>query len=390
MARAAPNSKGKPQMGEALDRGYAGEQHMGFWLGENGYVIVDGPSGKGGHAANAPGFDGLAFNPQTNEIILYDNKAYYAKPGTSVDTRSGKTIDPTAGLAASLQRQIARVNAIGDMPGKQRVLGDLRATLAAVAQGRRWPSNVRIAITNAWSRRTGISATLRARGIEPIDVNRAPRQLVVRPPSRARLSPSVRAVAASAIAIAVQVILTWLLGKYMERELQKEIRAKLDKVQDEAERKMDDRMAIQLAGEMPFANISLTIGTAESWDALAQSWMPSIPVVRATLDGISATPLYRHVNESTKLEAHGGWLSGDSTRTELKKDSEVITRESHSTGVGSGIKNHDTTHRWSIEAPAFSKAEMEWFDQLTSAYMSGWRKLGDNPTDRALLESVRQ
>src|SRR5690242_8724017 len=47
----------------AHDRGHAGEQSMGFYWGERGYFLVEGPSGAGGHAANARGFDGVAFNP---------------------------------------------------------------------------------------------------------------------------------------------------------------------------------------------------------------------------------------------------------------------------------------------------------------------------------------
>lgn len=35
---------------------------MGFYWRERGYLLVDGPSGAGGHAANAAGFDGVAFN----------------------------------------------------------------------------------------------------------------------------------------------------------------------------------------------------------------------------------------------------------------------------------------------------------------------------------------
>ena len=59
-----------------LDRGFSGEQSMGFYWGERGYFIVDGPSGAGGHAANASGFDGVAFNPNTGHMVIYDNKAF--------------------------------------------------------------------------------------------------------------------------------------------------------------------------------------------------------------------------------------------------------------------------------------------------------------------------
>jgi hypothetical protein len=56
-------------------RGGGGEQSIGFWLGDKGYVIIEGPSGTGGHGINAHGFDGIAFNPDTGDLIIYDNKS---------------------------------------------------------------------------------------------------------------------------------------------------------------------------------------------------------------------------------------------------------------------------------------------------------------------------
>lgn len=56
--------------------GYGGEQGAGFILGEAGYVIIDGPSGAAGHAANAHGPDGVAYHPITSDLIIYDEKDY--------------------------------------------------------------------------------------------------------------------------------------------------------------------------------------------------------------------------------------------------------------------------------------------------------------------------
>ena len=56
-------------MADRLDKGYFGEQGAGFFFGSEGYFVVDGPSGAGGHAANAKGFDGIAFNPNTGFLI---------------------------------------------------------------------------------------------------------------------------------------------------------------------------------------------------------------------------------------------------------------------------------------------------------------------------------
>ena len=65
-------------------RGHGGEQSMGFYWGERGYFLVEGPSGAGGHAANAAGFDGVAYNPTTGHLVIYDNKAF-ARAGNVYD-----------------------------------------------------------------------------------------------------------------------------------------------------------------------------------------------------------------------------------------------------------------------------------------------------------------
>jgi hypothetical protein len=59
------------------NRGYHGEQSMGFHLGERGYYFIEGPSGAGGHAANARGFDGVAYNPHKPcHHFLYSGGAF--------------------------------------------------------------------------------------------------------------------------------------------------------------------------------------------------------------------------------------------------------------------------------------------------------------------------
>ena len=77
-------------MAQRLDSGYFGEQGSGFVLGSQGYFLVEGPSGDGGHAANAAGFDGVAFNPTTNDLICYDNKCFAAVGNVG----SATAIDP--------------------------------------------------------------------------------------------------------------------------------------------------------------------------------------------------------------------------------------------------------------------------------------------------------
>src|SRR5215471_13899912 len=71
--------------GRRAAKGFVGEQSIGFYLGEAGYFIIEGPSGAGGHGVRDPGFDGVAFHPVTGEMIIYDNKAWKK---TSVNSAS--------------------------------------------------------------------------------------------------------------------------------------------------------------------------------------------------------------------------------------------------------------------------------------------------------------
>lgn len=125
------------------DRGHAGEQSMGFYWGERGYFLIDGPSGGGGHAANAAGFDGVAFNPLTGHMVIYDNKAF---------ARSGNVYSATAiseNLAKNLDTMHARVSARPDIPQQSTILANLTAARAAVtpASGADWPKNVQLAVS---------------------------------------------------------------------------------------------------------------------------------------------------------------------------------------------------------------------------------------------------
>ncbi|MBR0806730.1 hypothetical protein JQ636_24550 [Bradyrhizobium japonicum] len=366
-------------MGEALDRGYAGEQTMGFWLGERGYVIVDGPSGAKGHAANEHGLDGLAYHPQIHEIILYDNKAFSAS-GT-VATAKAQTIDPTARLEASLRRQITRVQAITNMPGKATVLQGLQDTLTAVQQGKRWPGNVKVAISNAWGNKTGISRTLQSRGITFIDVNQAPQTTIVRAPS----SSPVRAAGGAGLSLLAQVLAGLWLADIGDRRLKSQIDASLKELSTEVDKRRDERIVVQLSGEKVFANLSLTISETRSFDG--DSFDTTINVDSAKVDSISSKPSYRHLTESTSRT--DDWKLSLTPRrirtTELKKDTEIVHEEIKSIGSS----NVRSTTKWSIEAPVFSDEEMDWFRDLTEAYLSSKRKLRMDPVNRELLNGVR-
>lgn len=160
--------------GSSHNRGHAGEQSMGFFLGERGYFFVDGPSGAGGHSVTSPGFDGVAYNPGTRHLIIYDNKAF-ARSG---NVSSATAIDPSRNLNQNLSNLIQRVNAMTALPNRTEILDLLRRTQSSIQTGRTLPSNVQIAISNASGQSTGVSQSLSSSGIQFIDYNRT-----LRPPS---------------------------------------------------------------------------------------------------------------------------------------------------------------------------------------------------------------
>jgi hypothetical protein len=154
----------------AHDRGYGGEQSMGFYWGERGYFLVDGPSGAGGHAVNAAGFDGVAFNPTTGHMVIYDNKAF---------KRDGNVYSATAisqNLAQNLDGLYTRVSARSDIPQQQTILANINAARAALATGSggSWPKNVQLAVSNASGQSSGVGGKLANGTIAFIDYYAAP------------------------------------------------------------------------------------------------------------------------------------------------------------------------------------------------------------------------
>src|SRR3954451_13824485 len=87
---------------EAHRLGYGGEQLMGFILGEDGYFLVDGPSGGSGHGGTESGFDGVAFHPQKKELIIYDNKA----SRNAVNVTKATAIHPEVNLRKNIGKML--------------------------------------------------------------------------------------------------------------------------------------------------------------------------------------------------------------------------------------------------------------------------------------------
>ena len=160
-------------MADNFNKGTFGEQGAGFFFGSQGYFLVEGPSGTQdtGHAANAAGFDGVAYNVKTDHLIIYDNKTFKSDRNVSC----GTAIDPKVNFGKNLSSLIARVESAKDIPRQGRILDLLRRTQSAVTcSGMAPPANVQIAITNFGGNSAGITTTLAGRGVSFIDMNRAP------------------------------------------------------------------------------------------------------------------------------------------------------------------------------------------------------------------------
>lgn len=158
-------------MAQHLDKATCGEQGAGFFLGPQGYFLVDGPSGTQGHAANACGFDGVAYCIERDDLIIYDNKAFES----SRNVGQGTAIDPAANLARNLDGLISKVQLMGELPAQPRILDLLRQTrLTVTSKGVNPPPNVRIAITNSGGNSAGVTKGFAGRGITFIDMNKAP------------------------------------------------------------------------------------------------------------------------------------------------------------------------------------------------------------------------
>src|SRR6185503_20524370 len=96
------------------------------------------------------GFDGVAYNPTTGHLVIYDNKAF-ACAGNVYDASA-----ITKNLAKNLDTLIGRVQNLSDMPQQQQVLGKLTTAGAALDTSAAWPESVQIAVSNASGQSTGV------------------------------------------------------------------------------------------------------------------------------------------------------------------------------------------------------------------------------------------
>lgn len=149
-------------------KGYAGEQSMGFYFGERGYFIVEGPSGAGGHGITSHGFDGVAFNPDTRDLVIYDNKAYRKLGGVNSASAIEKNLEQNL---EELVERVGKTSAGQEMPHSAEILKQLKRALRAVKEGKGWPKGVRLAISNASGNSLKVSRKLAGAGIKWINHN---------------------------------------------------------------------------------------------------------------------------------------------------------------------------------------------------------------------------
>jgi len=153
-------------------KGYLGEQTAGFLLGRKGYVILDGPSGAGGHDITTPGLDGAAYNPLTDDLLIYDNKSF--RRGGTVGSASAITNN----LANNLNALIKSLSlASATLPPEavliiRRITPRLHSAMRSVNGAGSWPRNCRLAVTAEAGNSTGVGARLSRKGIAFIDIER--------------------------------------------------------------------------------------------------------------------------------------------------------------------------------------------------------------------------
>lgn len=162
-------------------RGSGGEQNIGFWLGDKGYVIIDGPSGNplpgvkaAGHGVTAHGFDGIAFNPNTGDLIIYDNKSLARAGNASSASAIERNLQNN--LDEAIERIEKQVKGGRNFPHSNKVLDKLKAARRALASGKGWPKSVQLHLYNAGGKNiSGISKALAGKGIRFIDFYAAER-----------------------------------------------------------------------------------------------------------------------------------------------------------------------------------------------------------------------
>jgi hypothetical protein len=133
---------------------------MGFgYRQEKGWIFVQGPSGAGGHGITQPGFDGIAYHIDADELHILDNKALKADTARSATAL-------TTNVLQNLDDAIAGVRAMQDLPSRIKILGHLMKARAALAAGNPLPKNVKLVITGEVGNVRRVGSRLAGLGVE--------------------------------------------------------------------------------------------------------------------------------------------------------------------------------------------------------------------------------
>jgi hypothetical protein len=145
-----------------------GEQGSAFaaWSVQQGYAVLDGPSGAGGHPYNAPGIDCVAFTTSGPfRLKVIDNKTLIASTISDVSALTTNLIKNLEGeLALALESRFDGIDRIAD------IRGSLDRAVKALRDGKPLPPEVELVVTNFGGRSANLSQKLRAQGIQLVDL----------------------------------------------------------------------------------------------------------------------------------------------------------------------------------------------------------------------------
>lgn len=228
-----------------LDKGYLGEQDIGFYFGPQGYIVIDGPGGEAGHKPNQRGFDGVLYHPRMKKLIIYDNKAYRATSSV------GKASALDANLQTNLRAVIDKVKLMQNLPYTDEVLRLLERTERAVKQNKVLPTGVDLAITNAWGNSTAIGRRLAKRGVKFMNINSIPTKSPLRAGTLQQtrvpfiVPPNPRAAGWAALAY----LLDWGSGWLQEKALQRQFTMQMEEKRPWVEQILAEGLGVLLVIE---------------------------------------------------------------------------------------------------------------------------------------------
>lgn len=154
-------------MADQFEEKRSAEDDARHLSGSEGYFFLKGPGDSSERATiNAAGFDGLAFNLTTADLLLYDNKSF----------APGLRRDPAVSFVKNLDRVMTQLETGEDIPRRKQIIDLLRLTrLSLIATGvLKVPPNVRVVVTSFGGVSPATAQALRLRGLNLINADTAP------------------------------------------------------------------------------------------------------------------------------------------------------------------------------------------------------------------------